>query len=209
MTKRSKSSHRWLVRQRRDPLVRRAAAEGQASRAHFKLEDLDRRFSLLRRGMTVLELGAAPGGWTRYVESRLDGGLLVACDPRPMGAGAPTTVVIEAAYGEEETDRRLEEALGERQADLVLSDMAPNMTGNRATDQATAMDLADLALDAATRWLKPGGGLTVKLFQGEGMDAWVVRLRDRFASVKLAKPSSSRARSREVYMVAQGYAGRE
>jgi 23S rRNA (uridine2552-2'-O)-methyltransferase len=201
LNKRSKSSHRWLARQRRDPYAR-AAAQGQVSRAHFKLAQLDRRFELLRPGLTVLELGAAPGGWTRYVESRLAGGLLIACDSRPMNAGAHT-VVIEAAYGEPEADVQLDEVLGGAQVDLVLSDMAPNMSGNRVTDQAQAMYLADLALDAAQRWLKPGGDLAVKLFHGEGIDAWMVQLRSHFARSRLIKPEASRPESREVYAVAQ------
>lgn len=203
MSKRSKSSHRWLSRQRRDPFARRAAREGQVSRAHFKLEQLDRRFRLLRRGLAVLELGAAPGGWTRYLEERLGGGLLVACDPRPVSAGADT-IVIDAAYGEPETDRRLEALLGDDLVDLVVSDMAPNMSGNRATDQARAMHLADLALDAAGRWLKPRGAMVVKLFQGEGMDGWMSEARRQFESVRLVKPEASRAGSREVYAVALG-----
>ena len=204
MSKRSKSSHRWLSRQRRDPFARRAAAEGQVSRAHFKLEQLDRRFRLLRPGMTVLELGAAPGGWTRYLEERLAGGLLIACDPRPVSAGADT-VVIEGAYGEAQTDRQIASVLGEQRVDLVLSDMAPNMSGNRTTDQARAMYLADLAFDAAERWLKPGGAFTVKLFQGEGTDTWMKQVRERFAKSRLTKPEASRADSREVYAVALGY----
>lgn len=203
MSKRSSSSHRWLTRQRRDPFARRAASEGQVSRAHFKLEQLDRRFGLLGRGLRVLELGAAPGGWTRYLEDRLAGGLLVVCDPRPVSAGADT-VVIEAAYGEPETDRQIEAALAGEPVDLVLSDMAPNMSGNRTTDQARAMYLADLALDAAERWLKPGGALVVKLFQGEGTDAYVAALKERFTKARLAKPEASRSESREVYAVAQG-----
>ncbi len=204
MSKRSKSSDRWLQRQRRDPFARRAVAEGQASRAHFKLEQLDRKFALLRPGMTVLELGAAPGGWTRYLEERLAHGRLIACDPRPISAG-PRTVVIEGEYGDPETERALETLLGDDGVDLVLSDMAPNMSGNRTMDQARAMDLADLALEAAERWLKPGGGLVVKLFQGEGVDAWVAALRDRFAAVQLTKPRASRPESREVYLVARGF----
>lgn len=204
MSKRSKSSQRWLSRQRRDPFARRAASEGQVSRAHFKLEQLDRRYGLIRPGMTVLELGAAPGGWTRYLEERLTGGLLIACDPRPVSAGADT-VVIESAYGEPATDQRLAELLAERRVDLVLSDMAPNMSGNRATDQARAMYLADLALEAAERWLKPGGALAVKVFQGEGVDAWVDDLRKKFAKARLSKPAASRAESREVYAVAEGF----
>ena len=204
MSKRSRSSHRWLSRQRRDPFARRAAAEGQGSRAHFKLLELDRRFVLLRPGMSVLELGAAPGGWTRYLEERLDGGLVVACDPRPISAGADT-VIIEAAFGEPEADRQLVEVLGDARVDLVLSDMAPNMSGNRTTDQARSMHLADLALEAAGRWLKPDGALVVKLFQGEGMDAWMVELRRCFATARLSKPEASRSHSREVYAVAHGH----
>ena len=204
MTRRSKSSHRWLSRQRRDPFARRAAAEGQISRARFKLEALDRRFRLVAPGMVVLELGGAPGGWTRYLEEHLKGGLLVVCDPRPITAGADT-VVIEAAYGASEADRRLAEALGESRVDLVLSDMAPNMSGNRTTDQARSMYLADLALDAARRWLKPGGSLVVKLFQGEGFDTWLAEARESFAKVRLAKPDASRSQSREVYAVAHDH----
>jgi 23S rRNA (uridine2552-2'-O)-methyltransferase len=201
VSKRSKSSNRWLTRQRRDPFARRAAAEGQVSRAHFKLEELDQRFKLLRRGLTVLELGAAPGGWTRYLEDRLEGGLLIVCDPRPITAGADT-VVIDTEFGEPETDRRIAEVLGDRTLDLVLSDMAPNMSGNRTVDQARAMHLADLALDAADRWLKPGGDLVVKIFQGEGVDGWMEQVRARFAKAQLVKPRASRSESREVY----GYA---
>ncbi len=208
MSKRSKSSHRWLSRQRRDPFARRAASQGQVSRAHFKLEQLDRRFRLLRPGMRVLELGAAPGGWTRYLEERLQGrlqaGLLVCVDPRPVTVGADT-VVIEAAYGEPEADERLAAILAEAGVDLVLSDMAPNMSGNRTTDQARAMHLADLALEAACRWLNPGGALAVKLFQGEGIDAWMAEARNWFDKVRLTKPEASRSESREVYAVAQGF----
>jgi 23S rRNA (uridine2552-2'-O)-methyltransferase len=204
LSKRSKSSHRWLSRQRRDPFARRASSQGQVSRAHFKLEQLDRRFRLLRPGMRVLELGAAPGGWTRYLEDRLGGGLLVCLDPRPVTAGADT-VVIEAAYGEPEADERLAAILGEEGIDLVLSDMAPNMSGNRTTDQARAMHLADLALDAARHWLKPGGSMAVKLFQGEGVDAWMAEVRNCFDKARLCKPEASRSESREVYAVAQGF----
>lgn len=206
MSKKSKSSHRWLSRQRRDPFARRAAAEGQVSRAHYKLEQLDARFRLLRRGMAVLELGAAPGGWTRYLEERLAGGLLIACDPRPISAGGDT-VVIESAYGATETDARLAEVLGESGVDLVLSDMAPNLSGVRAADQAKSMYLADMAFDAAERYLNPGGSLVVKLFQGEGVDVWITSVRARFRKVQLSKPKASRPESREVYAVASEFLG--
>jgi 23S rRNA (uridine2552-2'-O)-methyltransferase len=206
MSKRSKSSHRWLTRQRRDPFARQAAADGQVSRAHFKLAQLDERYRLLRRGMAVLELGAAPGGWTRYLEERLGSGLLIACDPRPISASGDT-VVIEAAYGEAGTDALLSAALGDRGLDLVLSDMAPNLSGVRAADQARSMYLADLALEAAEHHLNLGGDLVVKLFQGEGVDAWLDAVRARFDKVQLSKPKASRPESREVYAVARGFAG--
>jgi 23S rRNA (uridine2552-2'-O)-methyltransferase len=206
MGRRSKSSHRWLSRQRRDPFARRAAEEGQVSRAHFKLSQLDQRFGLLKRGMKVLELGAAPGGWTRYIEERLSGSLLIVCDPRPVSAG-PDTMVIAAPYGEPEADEQLEALLAGPALDLVLSDMAPDMSGNRATDQARAMYLAELASDAAMRWLKPGGDLVVKCFQGEGLDPWVAELRRAFRTVQLVKPKASRPESREVYAVAREFLG--
>ncbi|MEZ5559673.1 MAG: RlmE family RNA methyltransferase [Pseudomonadales bacterium] len=206
MSKRSKSSGRWLDRQRRDPFARQAAAEGQISRAHFKLRQLDERFRLLRPGLRVLELGAAPGGWTRYVEEKVSGGLLVACDFRPVSAGAETVVVV-GEFGDPETDARLDALFADEGVDLVLSDMAPNMSGNRATDQARSMYLADLAEVAALRWLKPGGALLVKVFQGEGLDDWVARLREHFARVQLCKPKASRPESREVFALAREFRG--
>lgn len=202
MTRRSASSHRWLARQRRDVYARKAAEEGQISRAHFKLEQLDLRFKLLRRGQRVLELGAAPGGWTHYVEGRIGPGCLVACDQRPIAAGAETRVVV-GWYGDTETDQAIAVALGDMPVDLVLSDMAPNISGIRSADQARAMELADLALEAGIRWLCPGGDLVVKLFQGEGMDAWLKQVRQVFAKVYQVKPKASRPDSREVYVVAR------
>ncbi len=203
-SKRSKSSDRWLRRQRRDVYARQAENQGQVSRAHFKLQQLDERFGLLKPRMKVLELGAAPGGWTHYIEQRITGGVLIVCDPRPVAATAQT-VVIEGVYGETETADKLAEHLIGRALDLVLSDMAPNMTGIRATDQARSMDLVELASDAASRWLKPGGNLVVKIFQGAGVDAWVVDVRKQFANVRMVKPEASRAQSREVYAVAQEF----
>jgi len=204
MSKRTKSSDRWLSRQRRDPYARKAAEQGHVSRAHFKLQQLDEKYRLLRPGMSVLELGAAPGGWTVYLEDRLRGGLLIACDPRPISAGGDT-VVIEGEYGDAATDAAIEAALGGKGLDLVLSDMAPNISGVRAADQARAMYLADLALEAAQRWLQPGGDLVVKLFQGEGVDAWIAEVRQHFAKVHQVKPKASRPDSREVYAVVRGF----
>ena len=202
MTRRSASSHRWLARQRRDVYARKAADEGHISRAHFKLEQLDLRFKLLRRGQRVLELGAAPGGWTHYIEGRIGPGCLVVCDQRPVAAGAETRVVV-GWYGDAETDQAIASALGELPVDLVLSDMAPNISGIRAADQARAMELADLALEAGMRWLRPGGDLVVKLFQGEGVDTWLKQVRLAFEKVYQVKPKASRPDSREVYVVAR------
>lgn len=202
---RSKSSDRWLTRQRRDPFARKAAETGRASRAHFKLEQLDQRFALLKPGMRVLELGAAPGGWTCYVEERIQpGGRLLAVDNRPVTVGAGT-VLVEGLYGTEDTDNKIAEIFGDDKLDLVLSDMAPNISGIRAADQARAMELARLAEEAADHWLRPGGALVVKIFQGEGVEEWIQRIRRKFGRFKQVKPAASRPDSREMYAVAMGY----
>jgi 23S rRNA (uridine2552-2'-O)-methyltransferase len=133
----------------------------------------------------------------------LRGGLLIACDPRPISASADT-IVIEGEYGEPATDQALAAALGDAQLDLVLSDMAPNISGIRAADQARSMYLADLALEAARRWLQPGGDLVVKLFQGDGVDDWTAEVRQCFAKLHFAKPKASRPDSREIYVIARG-----
>jgi 23S rRNA (uridine2552-2'-O)-methyltransferase len=201
---RSKSSERWLARQRKDPFARQAQAQGRVSRAHFKLEELDARCRLLRPGQRVLELGAAPGGWTRYIEERLKGGRLIAVDFRPITAGAGT-VLVQGACGEAETDKKIDEIVGTDGVDLVLSDMSPNISGIRVADQAASMALAELAEAAADAWLKAGGRLVVKLFQGEGVDAWLKRLRTKYRKVRLLKPKASRPDSREVYAVAEQF----
>ena len=203
-TGRSKSSERWLNRQRKDPSARQAVGEGNVSRAYYKLAELDRRFKLIRADSLVLELGAAPGGWTRYVESKVATGSLIVCDPRPIQAAAETHV-IQGEYGEPWVAARIQERLGARQLDLVLSDMAPNITGVRATDQALAMELAELASMAADDWMKPGGNLVVKMFQGEGFEAAVAEMRNKFAKIKVVKPKASRPESREVYAVGQQF----
>jgi len=203
--RRSKSSERWLTRARKDPFTQRAAATGKASRAHFKLEQLDRRFKLLKPGMTVLELGAAPGGWTCYIEEKISpGGRLIAVDDRPVTTGAET-VMVEGLFGTPETDNKIAEILQDHKVDLVLSDMAPNISGIRTADQARSMELVELSEQAAAKWLKPGGALVVKIFQGEGVEAWIRRIRTRFARFKQVKPEASRPESREMYAVAQQY----
>jgi 23S rRNA (uridine2552-2'-O)-methyltransferase len=204
MAKRSKSSERWLQRQRKDYFVRQAQEGGHISRAHYKLEQIDQRYRIIRPSQRVLELGAAPGGWTHYLENKLRGGLLIAIDPLPITSGQDTHV-IEGMAGEEAVDQEIAEILDGAQLDLVLSDMAPNISGIRTADQARAMDLADICLDYCQRWLRRGGALTIKSFQGEGLDAWVATLRKSFAKVNVTKPKASRSESREVFVVAQGF----
>jgi 23S rRNA (uridine2552-2'-O)-methyltransferase len=208
MSKRSKSSSRWLERQKRDYFVRQAQDKGQISRAHYKLVQLDERFRLIKSQSRVLELGAAPGGWTNYLESRLPKGLLIAVDPLPITAGLDT-YVIEGKAGNAEVDEQIAVILGETQLDLVLSDMAPNISGIRAVDQARSMDLADVALSACRKWLRPKGAMAIKAFQGEGLDDWVRLLRQEFGKVTMTKPKASRPESREVFVVAQGYLAKQ
>ena len=206
MAKRTKSSQLWLERQRRDPYVKKAAAGGLGSRAHFKLAQLDERFSLLRPHASVLELGSSPGGWTRYMAERVRNGRIVAVDHRPMPVPRGVVFLCLDIYSEQ-FDAAVNDALGGQKVDLVLSDMSPNISGVKAADQAAAMDLIELASATAMRWLKPTGALVVKMFQGEGTDAWIKDMRRCFVKVTLAKPAASRAESREVYGIATGFTG--
>ena len=204
MAKRTKSSSRWLQRQNRDYFVRQAQDNGQVSRAHYKLLQLDQRFKLIRAQHKILELGAAPGGWTNYLESKVSKGLLIAVDPLPITAGLET-VVIEGLAGEVDIDDAVAAALDGAELDLVLSDMAPNISGVRAVDQARTMELADVALMSARRWLRKRGAMVIKSFQGEGLDDWVKARRTEFTKVTITKPKASRPESREVFVVAEGY----
>ena len=201
-SKRSKSSNRWLQRQKRDYFVRQAQEKGQVSRAHYKLVQIDQRFRLIRANSKVLELGAAPGGWTNYLESKVTKGMVIAVDPLRITAGLDTHVITGLA-GDEEVDSAIDEILGDDRLDLVLSDMAPNISGIRAVDQARTMDLADVAKAVCQRWLRTGGDLAIKSFQGEGLDEWVSDLRKMFRKVTVTKPKASRSESREVFIVAQ------
>lgn len=201
---RSKSSARWLKEHFSDPFVKRAQAEGWRSRAVFKLEELIDRDRLLRPGMVVVDLGAAPGGWSQMVRERLgDAGRVVALDILPMQAIAGVEF-IEGDFREDEVLKRLEATLNGADVDLVLSDIAPNMSGVDVADQARAMHLAELAQEFAAVHLKPGGAFVVKLFQGRGFDAYVKNLRTAYERVSMRKPKASRARSPEVYALATG-----
>ena len=201
---RSKSSHRWLKEHFSDPFVKKAQAEGLRSRAAYKLEELIDRNRLLRPGMRVVDLGAAPGGWCQVLVRELGkSGKIVAMDILEM----PPIAGVEFIHGdfrEDEALSRLEAALGGHKVDLVLSDMAPNMTGVEAVDQARAMYLVELARDFADAHLVDGGSLLLKMFQGVGSDAFLLDLRRRYAKVQVKKPSASRKRSSEVYVLATG-----
>lgn len=202
---RSKSSKRWLREHFDDPYVRRAQEEGYRSRAAFKLLEIQKKDRLLRPGMTVLDLGAAPGGWSQ-VAARIVGprGRVIATDLLGVEA-IPGVEFIQGDFREDEVLQRILASLGDSRADLVISDMAPNLSGMGAVDQPRAMYLAELALDLARETLRPGGDLLVKLFQGEGFDAFMSALRSHFGRVQIRKPKASRPRSRELYVLARNY----
>jgi len=204
MAKRKGSSRRWLDRHEDDLYVQRARAEGYRSRAAYKLLELQERDRLMRPGCIVVDLGAAPGGWSQ-VAAQLVGrrGRVLALDLLAMEP-VDGVEVLQGDFREDAVLARLESLLGDTQVDLVLSDMAPNVSGMRAVDQPRAMYLVELALDFALRTLKPGGGLVVKAFHGEGFDGFVRGLRSHFAQVTSRKPRASRPASREVYLVAKG-----
>jgi 23S rRNA (uridine2552-2'-O)-methyltransferase len=205
---RSKSSQRWLKEHFSDPFVKRAQAEGLRSRAAYKLEELIERDRLLKPGMNIVDLGAAPGGWSQLVASALGGkGRIVALDILPM-ASLGGVEFLQGDFREAGVLASLERTLDGEPIDLVLSDMAPNMSGVTSVDQARAMELAELARDFAQAHLKPGGAFLVKLFQGAGFDSYLKDLRTRYAKIAMRKPKASRARSSEVYGLATGFKGR-
>jgi 23S rRNA (uridine2552-2'-O)-methyltransferase len=201
---RTASSQRWLARQLNDPYVRAAQREGWRSRAAFKLIELDDRFHLIRRGARVLDLGAAPGGWTQ-VAVRRGAGVVVGVDLLAMET-VPGATLIQGDVQDAAMPARLAEALG-GPADLVLSDMAPNTTGHTATDHLRIMALAELALDFAVTILAPGGGFVCKVFQGGSERQALERMRRAFTQVRHAKPPASRKESSELYVVATGFRG--
>ena len=205
MSKPRRSSGSWRDRQERDPYVQRARREGWRSRAVFKLEQIDTKERLLRPGMVCVDLGSAPGGWSQYVTQKLDGrARIVAVDLLPMDT-LPEVDFVEGDFREEEIFEQLLEKIGEAGADLVMSDMAPNISGTKAVDQPRSMYLVELALDLARRVLKPGGSFVCKVFQGEGFDEFVRDARNSFERVRVIKPEASRSGSREVYLVARNF----
>ena len=202
---RSKSRSRWLHEHFNDPFVRRAQVEGMRSRAAYKLEELLERDLVLRPGMVVVDLGAAPGGWSQVAQDWLKGrGRVVALDILEMDP-LPGVEFIRGDFTDDTVLAQLEQLLGETKVDLVLSDMAPNMSGVASVDQARSMLLAELALDFARSHLSRGGAFLTKLFQGEGFDDYIKLLRASFDKVNLRKPKASRGRSREIYALATGF----
>lgn len=206
MSRRSGSSQRWTRRQQRDPYVDRAAREGWRSRAVFKLEQIQSRERVLRKGMVCVDLGASPGGWSQYAARIVGpGGRIVALDLLPMQP-LPGVEFLAGDFTDARTRERLAAVIGGDGADLVMSDMAPNISGNRAIDQPRSMQLAEEALALAREVLRPGGDFLVKLFQGEGFESFVAAVRKEFQQVRLIKPKASRPASREIYLLARNYA---
>lgn len=204
---RSKSSARWLREHFTDEYVKRAQEEGYRSRAAYKLLEIQEKDRLLRPGLTVVDLGAAPGGWSQLAARLMGGqGAVIALDVLPMEP-LPGVEFIQGDFRETAVLERLMAMLNGRPVDLVISDMAPNTSGIKAVDQPRGMYLAELALDFAGQCLRSGGDLLVKVFQGEGFDPFLKSLRAGFATVAPRKPKASRARSAERYLLARNYRG--
>lgn len=207
MAKRTRTSRAWMHEHVTDPFVKAAKREGYRSRAAYKLLEVDKRDALFRPGMLVVDLGAAPGGWSQVARERLGAkGRIIAIDLLPMEAIAG----VEFIQGDFTTDlglQTLTELIAGKAIDVVISDMAPNISGIGISDQARSMDLADLALDFAARHLNPGGSFLVKLFQGDGFDSFVAAARSHFQKVVTRKPEASRDRSNEVYLLGSGKKG--
>ncbi len=202
---RSKSSGRWLKEHFDDPYVKMAQRDGYRSRASYKLLEIQDKDRIMRPGITVVDLGSAPGGWSQ-VAARIVGerGRVIASDILPMDGMADVTFV-QGDFTEQEVFERIMAEIDNKPVELVISDMAPNMSGIRAADQASAMLLCELALDLAVKVLRPGGDFLIKVFQGEGFDEYLRQTRQMFERVQIRKPASSRDRSREQYLLARGF----
>lgn len=199
-----KASRAWMQRHVNDPYVKRAQAAGYRSRAAFKLLEMDAKDRLFARGQKIVDLGAAPGGWTQVATAKVGpSGRVIALDLLEMPP-LPGVQFIRGDFTEEAVLRELEEALGGARLDLVLSDMSPNISGVAATDQARSVHLAELAVEFALTHLQPGGALLVKVFQGAGFPELLAGVRKRFERVTVRKPSASRDSSAEVYLLARG-----
>lgn len=203
----SKSSKSWLREHFDDEYVKRSQDEGVRSRAVYKLEELDQKDRLLKPSISLVDLGAAPGGWSEYAAKKVGAkGHIIATDILPMDY-LDGVNFIQGDFREDSVLEAILSAMDNQKADLVISDMAPNISGVDAIDQPASMYLVELALDLARQILKPGGNFVVKIFQGEGFDAYKQDAGTSFKTVKIRKPKASRPRSREVYLVGQGFKG--
>ncbi|MBE0612236.1 MAG: RlmE family RNA methyltransferase [Burkholderiales bacterium] len=204
---RSKTSKAWMREHINDPYVQKAKAEGYRSRAAYKLLELDKKDRLLAPGQLVVDLGAAPGSWSQVAAAKLGGkGRVVALDLLPMEP-LPGVHVLQGDFREQEMVDALFLALGGGKADLVISDLAPNISGIGVSDQARSMYLAELALEFAGQCLKPGGTFVVKVFQGAGFTEFLLAMRKAFAKVGSRKPEASRGRSSEMYLIGKSLKG--
>jgi 23S rRNA (uridine2552-2'-O)-methyltransferase len=195
----------WRDRQERDPYVLQARRDGWRSRAVYKLEQINQKEKILRPDMICIDLGSAPGSWSQFVTASLRNRVqIIALDLLPMDA-LPSVEFLQGDFTDEAVLTELLARLGDSRADLVMSDLAPNISGTKAVDQPRSMHLAELALDLATRVLKPKGDFVCKLFQGEGTDALIVQVKQSFGRVRVMKPKASRTGSSEVYLVARNY----
>ncbi len=205
MAKKKSSSKAWLKEHREDPYVQQAQREGYRSRACYKLLEIQEKDRVIRPGMTVLDLGSAPGGWSQVAVALVGhSGRVIASDILPMDSLAGVEF-IEGDFTSDDVFGQILDAIGDSRADLVLSDIAPNMSGVNAVDQPRSIYLVELALDMARRVLAPGGTFVAKVFQGEGFDELFRAARESFDKVLTRKPRASRPRSREVYLVARGF----
>ncbi|MDE0790203.1 MAG: 23S rRNA methyltransferase [Woeseiaceae bacterium] len=205
MSKPRRTTGSWRDRQERDPYVQQARRDGWRSRAVYKLEQIDQKERILRPDMVCVDVGSAPGSWSQYVTKKLKGrARIVAVDILPMDS-LPDVDFILGDFLDEAIFLQMLKAIGDEGVDLVMSDIAPNITGTRVVDQPRSMYLVELALDLARRVLKPGGNFICKVFQGAGIDEFVIDTRKSFERVKVMKPKASRAGSREVYLVARNY----
>ncbi len=202
---RTKTSHQWLKEHFQDAYVKQARVDGYRCRAVYKLKEIHEKDQLLRSGQTVVDLGAAPGGWSQFAAPLVgERGCLIALDILPMDP-LPHVTFIQGDFREESVSAALLATLNGRPVDLVLSDMSPNISGMKAMDQPRGMYLCELAVEFAQRTLRPGGDLLMKVFQGSGFDELLRQLRTQFQRVATRKPLASRARSPELYLLARNY----
>ena len=207
---RKKKTGGWRRSQREDFFLKKAQGRGLVSRAYFKLQELDARFDLLKPKQSILELGAAPGGWVRYIEDKLSDheNLYIAVDPSPVKTSGMAKV-IRGKTNEQRVAQEIEKILGSKKLDLVLSDMAPKISGVRIVDDSASRELAEEALNTAFRYLAPGGSMVAKLFQGPEAQSFMAEAKECFLKTVLFKPAASRSESREIFVVADGFkAGR-